>query len=492
MKFNYLTALLAASLLIVCFTRCGSDDASSNADQKNPNDQTQPVQPLATDQTDPTNDFTYATPKGAIQPPIRGVDVHYTLFPCSANKGGEFEMGNGTKIQVPENCFVDKNGKTIKGAVDLKYREFHTIADIIASGIPMTYDSGGVSINFESAGMFEMKAVHKGEEVAIAQGKNIDISMASFKEGNDFNFYRLDEQNGDWQYKGTKNAVANTNRTTNLNRIEKEVAAIKKPPRISPYDPTKLIFDLDFDYKRFPDLELLAGVMWQYAGEDKETDPEVNPQVLQEKWANVKVLPHEKEVGVYWVSLNNRTGDKSFTMPVRPVMKGKSIEKANAKFQKMLAKYNEALRAKEIEKERVAAEAELLRSFQISDMGIYNYDKQWKSDKVHQLLARFDFGMNVDLRKFPVSVFLVLGDENAVIRYVPSTYDKFSFDPTVSNKLVAILPGNRTATFSAQDFKSINTRNFRKGGENQFTFKMKLGPEKLESVDKLGDVIASL
>lgn len=130
-----------------------------------------------------------------VKPVFSNTDVAFKHLVVNTEKGANFKLPNGTKIVVPQDAFVDKNNKPIVGNVDLEYREFHNAAQILASGIPMTYDSAGVKHQFESAGMFEMRGFQNNEPVFIAQNKGIDVDMASFVKGDDFRFYYLDQTN---------------------------------------------------------------------------------------------------------------------------------------------------------------------------------------------------------------------------------------------------------------------------------------------------------
>ena len=130
-----------------------------------------------------------------VKPVFSNTDVAFKHLVVNTEKGANFKLPNGTKITVPQDAFVDKNNKPIVGNVDLEYREFHNAAQILASGIPMTYDSAGVTHQFESAGMFEMRGFQHNEPVFIAQNKGIDVDMASFVKGDDFRFYYLDQTN---------------------------------------------------------------------------------------------------------------------------------------------------------------------------------------------------------------------------------------------------------------------------------------------------------
>lgn len=144
-----------------------------------------------------------------IKQPFKNVNVPFHDFVLNASEEKTIELENGTSISIPANSFVDANGKMVSGEVNFQYREFHTAADIIASGIPMVYDSAGIKIQFESAGMFEINAKQGDKQVYIANGKNLQVSMASFKAGNNFNFYALDTLEKNWENIGSLSPTIN-------------------------------------------------------------------------------------------------------------------------------------------------------------------------------------------------------------------------------------------------------------------------------------------
>lgn len=122
-----------------------------------------------------------------------GLDVKFNAWEMDADKAKVFKLKNGSNIHVPAGAFIDKFGQPVKGKVEIKYREFHNAADIIASGIPMHYDSAGTRHHFESGGMFEIRGNQNGEPVFLANGKNIDVNMVSYNKDKNFNHYYLDE-----------------------------------------------------------------------------------------------------------------------------------------------------------------------------------------------------------------------------------------------------------------------------------------------------------
>mgnify|MGYP006218189203 CR=1 FL=1 len=104
----------------------------------------------------------------SISPPIKSVDVEYKILQVDPSSDTIILFSNGTTIEIPEGAFIDKEGNPVTENITLKYREFHTPADVIASGIPMKYDSADVVGDFESAGMFELEAYQNNELVYIA------------------------------------------------------------------------------------------------------------------------------------------------------------------------------------------------------------------------------------------------------------------------------------------------------------------------------------
>jgi hypothetical protein len=189
-----------------------------------------------------------------IKPAFQSIDVEFKHLVVDTEKGAVVKLPNGTKITVPKNAFVDQHNQPIVGSVDLAYREFQNAAQILASGIPMTYDSAGVTHQFESAGMFEIRGFQDDKPVFIAKDKGIDVAMASFVKGNDFRFYYFDQtdkhnkvaynvpfftsayaqtaqnqanektdlaaatgtQSGYWKYVGIKNAQKNEDRAAKI------------------------------------------------------------------------------------------------------------------------------------------------------------------------------------------------------------------------------------------------------------------------------------
>src|SRR5262249_30442878 len=80
------------------------------------------------------------TKNPAVNPPLI-TNVPFQDFDIDAQAGDTISLTDGTNIYVPQNIFVDQNGKPVSGKVQLHYRAFYTPGEIVASGITMLYDT---------------------------------------------------------------------------------------------------------------------------------------------------------------------------------------------------------------------------------------------------------------------------------------------------------------------------------------------------------------
>ncbi|MFL5765755.1 MAG: hypothetical protein ACJ77K_17545 [Bacteroidia bacterium] len=159
-----------------------------------------------------------------VKPPIEGVDVErevYTLNPAVDNV---ISYPSGTMIRIPANAFVDKDGNPVTSTVQINYREFRDPVDFLVSGIPMKYDTAGVTTNFESAGMFELTANVGNEAVQMAPDKMIDMNFQTTSRDSTYNFYSFNDQTGNWEYLQKPKTVT----AKSLIKVNAPTAAYKK------------------------------------------------------------------------------------------------------------------------------------------------------------------------------------------------------------------------------------------------------------------------
>jgi len=140
----------------------------------------------------------------------------------------------------------------------------------------------------------------------------------------------------------------------------------------------------------------------------------------------------------------------------------------------------------ETEKDRQELEKKTIRRFKINSFGVYNWDRLIEQKNRVYFAAKFDFGIQTSYND--ITVFHVTDiNGKVVIKYNSDNLDKFSIDPKMSNKLLAILPNNKYAYLSNEDIKEIN---FKEVNDNKkFTFKMKIADMSITSLESLEKII---
>lgn len=128
---------------------------------------------------------------------IGGLKLEETAYRVDAGKDETVHYKSGTKISIPKNSFVDKDGNPVGGKVDLKYIEYRDPIDFILSDIEMDHGGG----HFNSGGMYKILASQNGRPVFIGKGKSIDIDFMLTDNLPEMNFYRYDSLSGKWSEK---------------------------------------------------------------------------------------------------------------------------------------------------------------------------------------------------------------------------------------------------------------------------------------------------
>lgn len=413
---------------------------------------------------------------GYIKPPLSNINVHFTDYTIEADKDDTIRLANGTSIFIPANSLVNANDQPITGNVSVSYREFHSLADIIASGIPMEMDSAGTKIKFQSAGMFDIKATQHNSPVYIAKNKSIQVNMASFKSGDNYNFYYLDTVQQNWQTKGYASATVNTTKKQKMDLLGPAPA---KPITPEKYDGKSPVFNLDINLSALPELSAFSDVVWKPTSVASEQNQKIENWVFNYNWANAILESYDAEKAFYRLTLSSF--NKNYSTIVTPAITGKSYEKAMALFKDRLKEYETIKAQRSQEEVRLAAEGDFIRSFAINNFGIYNWDRQYKEDYVVRLKANFRFDQEYPTND--ISVFLVVKNQNMVIKYPPQNWDLFSINPDAENVLIAILPGNKMAQITSEEFKKLNISKKMQG--QSYTFKLLPAPESIKSFAQL-------
>jgi hypothetical protein len=374
-KATYATVI--AGLAVVCTVTYFTVFNKQNK-QTATNDKTNT---LTNENNTSTSSVTTSKNKNFISPPFKKLDVPYGSYKVNAQKGGELAHHTNTKIKVPKNAFVNKEGKEIIGDVEIKYREFHDQADIIASGIPMTYDSAGTQYTFESAGMFDVRGYQNGEEVFLKQGKPITVDLASRYPDDSYNQYYLDTVAHNWQVikhdepqiapeaipPAEKNSKEKTAKEIQLvKKIEhvplqidsvktvydKKIVALPQPKQ--PSKPAKATgrpqFNLEVDYKDYPELAAFKNSVFEVGTENKNYTKELHAIT----WSSAVITPGPQKGKNYILNLKYRNREEKLI--VYPVLVGEDYEKAAQVFDKKLSEYNAALEKRETDEQKLKEE----------------------------------------------------------------------------------------------------------------------------------------
>ncbi len=327
--------------------------------------------------------------KAFIAPPISKLNVPYTSYKVKAEQGATIKHKSNSKIIIPKKAFVDKQGQDIVGEVEIKYREFHNQADIIASGIPMTYDSASVQSHFESAGMIDIKGYQNGEPVFINPKKQITVEFASEHTEDKYNMYELDTVAKNWTYLNRDNSLVNKKQLTP--NTQSEVSMIEKkdspkaielqkqidaiPPKIEaekltytkkvnqlpkatePSKPAKAIagrpqFELEVNYKEFPELEAFKNAVFEVGSENKN----YNSKLADITWSSVEVSEGPQKGKNYLLTLKLR--ERVEKLVVYPALTGADYDKALKSYESKFADYKNLVIKKEADEKRLKEEFE--------------------------------------------------------------------------------------------------------------------------------------
>lgn len=378
-----------------------------------------------------------------IDPPLNELNVQMQTFSINTENEEIIYLESGTKITIPANALVDVNGNPVKGEADIAYREMHTALDVMLSGIPMEYDSAGTTYDFETAGMFEIRGFQNGNPVFIADGKEIQIDLASYNVGDDFGFYSLNEENGQWNFEGYSPSEPNQSREEMLNESLEKLDEIinnkeelkKSVAKIN----TQGTFSINVNYDRFPELQSFQTVLWRFAGKDRHLNVNEVQEMFNDPGKSMILSNHPTQPNLFLLShRGNESINDAYT--VEPFIPGISEEKQKAFLEERIANFNEVQRQAELRAEAARNQAETMRAFRVSNFGIFNCDKPIANNVI--IAVNFEY----DSENKPEKIYLISRNNRMLITYYPNLSDqirvpkddKFTFITVESDKSITI------------------------------------------------------
>ena len=433
--------------------------------------------PLITTLVFACSQISQPTVRQTINPPIEELTPEAQVYTFEASEDHEIITEKGTQISIPANSFVDENGKAVEGEVSIKFTEFHNNTEVMLSGIPMTVQTKDGEVEyFESAGMFTIDGEQGGSPIAIADGKSVNVSLASTKVEEDFGFYEFDEEAGQWVQiqEGSK---SEPNRAKN--EAEQSIPAEPiQPVNIQRAKSTDRVFELAVDKDRNPEFEGIDNMLWTSADNNFTFSP-------QSTISDPELTCIDPEEGVY--NLEGMSGGAPIEMKVRPVLFGSQYRKAKAKFNEKMADYTKAKEERQKQVTRSEKMYQLQRNINLNSFGTYNFDRFYHlKDKIS---INPVFLIPVIKKAFD-NAFIVIGKDKALIPFRGENGFKLTLSPTEPVTILTLDDEGNLYEFSNRQFSQLNFDRLESEGE--YTFEMQQTGITVEDRNSLHNYLTSL
>lgn len=462
-----------------------------------------------------------------INPPVAECDIRNTGFVIPANSDTVLTYQSGSKIQVPANAFLDESGQVVTGEVELKYREFHDIADVFIAGIPMTYDSAGEQYHFETAGMMEISAWQNGKQLNANPEALIKVQMVSDNKEDRFNTYYLDTAKKQWVYGPQSNFVAQATAPTLSDtamsvtedapiavkdmemrkQVKKEIQALEQTKPVAPkkIEAQKPRFTIRVEKEEFPEIAIYENMKFQV--EDKDYDPAKAAIV----WEDIKL---ERIPGSLNYKVIFTKKDMTYNVVASPVFAEKDYKTAQQVYETKFKEYETALQKKKEEQARIEAEiaararaveeqikkevAErqermrayeasldqtnlFYRAFTVQSFGIWNCDCPFKLPVGASVIARFENKNGGPVK--PTLVYLVEKGSNRMFTYYPEALNRFQFAPGKENAIWLVTADMKIGVVTAEEFKTAARLS------GQTVFKPEIVERQFKSTDEVKEFL---
>jgi hypothetical protein len=403
---NRTKTIIIVSVLIIVFLSLRN--CSCNHPKKANN-------PIASD-----NDFRLTNP------PIPELDIPYQKFVIDPKEPHVLYSKMGAKINIPSDAFLDKDGKVIKGKVEVSFREFYNPLDFYLAGIPMDYNDNGVDKVLESGGMVELTAQLNKKELFVNPSSKITVDLFSWTKSKDFNLYDLDKKTGKWIEKG-KDVVSNSNVDTKLNSLP------PIPPK--PIIASSQSFSIIDDTKMYPEIEAYKNVLFEPINIDE-------CKISNASEMKIRFLENGK-VEVTSILKYGSFRKENKCLCYLAFEPGQDYNAALKIYQK---KYEEVIKKRRVQFQE---EEKIVRMLTINNFGFSNIDKptDYPSGGILNPLFVDKKGNKLELH----NVVLIEKNTNTLFRY--SSIVKYN--PNNINVLWGLTKDNKIAYIKNDDFKVL-------------------------------------
>ncbi len=446
-----------------------------------------------------------------IRAPFQGVTNQAVEQIMDAAVGGVLSVGNGTEIHVPANAFVNQQGVSVTGEVKISYTEISDPSTILISGIPLNYGSKENPSVMQSAAMFDLNATANGETLELGEGKSIRTVISSNVDGSQFDFFALNEEGKTWDKIGSTSPTPNP-LIDSLNTSISEMENNRGSYDLSGCFVFNYGFDLDiyrdedraklrdkrfnyYTWETAPAVETLDKLLKTKAknygipnflkertwDEVSWNGKNVNPNLLL--WKAEKKIPgwilksetyrnaRVKAVGnnrfrLTFTRWEHKDGDwielTDYNVYISPKMALADLydnqpEERSAEYEALLAQVEE-------EKEILGAQNKVLREFNISKMGVYNYDYIKEEERLMVNAEIYLDGKKLENQL--TDLFVMIKDQNAVLRYDKNGLSHFVIYPGQELFAFMVADGNGIAMEANQALNNLDLNSF-KNNEDQ-------------------------
>ena len=372
-----------------------------------------------------------------IESPLSSNRLAFDVYAYKQDTSMVIATSKGTVIKIDPNTFTYANGTNVSNQIQIKVREMHTASDIFKSGIPMSVD-GARNDFLQSGGMIEIRVFDNNEELKIADGKSIGIELANFSPANGFSLYYL-QGNENWKVSDTFNVKKNERKSKALEKIVKFL----KQPFVKKSTPINENYLIVANLKEVPHLKAFQNQQWKIV---RGTDPEIVEKCMRLSWDDVVVTPLPKYKNRYNLAFTRSMfvqGSNYDTISLS--IQASPFRKSDTAFTKQLDDYKKAIVQMNDEKIRLQAEADMVSSFQIRKLGVWNIDKIMNNEDLIKFSLKFDFEKQIDPLLNHIKLFVLYEEDNSVVYYLPQDWNKVRLSKTKRTSLVAVLPNNKVA-----------------------------------------------
>lgn len=402
-------------------------------------------------------------------------DLNYETVEINSEEEVISVFADGSEIKIPANTFVTADGKPVTGKVKIKFKSIKTPGEIISSGLHLFYMENDTVQAFTTGGMFEIDAEKDGEKLKIDEGKSLKVNYASIDSAN-YNLYYYDNFSNNWNYQSEANNFGENfekEKIENEKKSEKNQPQILKPIQFN--EETDFIIMVDLNHKKFNELALYNKVMWKYTGKKSQTEITT---LLNQKWLKTNLTKNNSKSNSYFLELIS--DNQTEKIEITPVFSKAEYNKAMNIYAANTEQKNDDSLVQNQSINYVKREVEVIR------LGTYNIDV-CALDDAYGVYASFDFSDDVYDDKFTEYKYFVISKNGQMItRYSLKNSNIMAFYENTDNKILSILPDNKVAVISKNDFALMSLT-----PRSEVTFKMIVIDEVIENEEQLDEIIAS-